>query len=164
METYDAPFPGESQLIFSYFVAYRDMGPDRTLRALEVLEIKGRTRQLRQIGQWSSEFKWQVRTAAYDADVARAVAHQQREKQVEAVSSFITKDIEIATILQKDFLAWLSDPTEKPIEERAKWVSAYTKVREWIYDASLLYDDGNSDSDMSSEVTQQILKMLSSTE
>lgn len=157
METYDAPFPGESQLVFSYFVAYRDMGPGRTLRALEVLEIKGRTRQLRQIGQWSSKYEWQVRTAAYDTDIARAVAHQQREEQVEAISTFIRKDIEIATILQKDLFEWLSDPTEKSIEERVKWVSAYTKVREWIYDASLLSD---SDKNTNIDDIERILNLM----
>ena len=134
METYQTPFPGESPLAFSYFTTYRDMGPTRSLRALESVEINGKKRGLRQIGRWSSEYAWQVRVEAFDADIIEAAATAAVEKRIKEVKDFIDADISIASSIQKDFQAWMGADSEKDPGMYLKWTKVYESARNWIMD------------------------------
>ncbi|MYF98785.1 hypothetical protein F4212_06560 [Candidatus Poribacteria bacterium] len=134
MNTYQTPFPGETPLAFDYFIAYRDMGPTRSLRALESIEIKGKKRGLRQIGRWSSEHVWQVRVEAYDADVIEAAATQAVEKRIKEVQDFIEDDISIASSIKKHFQARIQADPEMDPATYLKWMKVYDLARSWFMD------------------------------
>lgn len=132
MEVYQIPFPDETPLAFSYFTAYRDMGPTRSLRALETVEIQGKKRGLRQIGRWSSAFAWQVRVEAFDADVIETAETQAVEKRIKEVQDFIDTDILIVSAIQKDFRAWIESDSEKDPGAYLKWTKIYEMTQKWI--------------------------------
>lgn len=74
------PQPGESARAFQAFVAYRDLGPDRSLtKAGEMLGKNTTT-----IGQWSSKFGWVERARAWDGHVVRLAAPKDAELQAKA--------------------------------------------------------------------------------
>jgi hypothetical protein len=59
---------GETPKPFSYFVIYRDLGPDRTLA--RVAEITGR--HPHHLATYSRKFRWLERVRAFDSDRDRA--------------------------------------------------------------------------------------------
>lgn len=129
---YDAPFPGETPLVYEYFCVYRDAGPTRSLRSLVDVPVNGKTRSLRQIGAWSSEHAWVERTEAFDADVAAAAAAETHQKRVDMHAEFTSTDLEIARQIQADFHAFLAE-TEKPLDAYLDWIEIYESVRAWMY-------------------------------
>ena len=159
MEAYTQPFPGESDLTFEYFTAYRDMGPTRTLRALEKIEIAGRTRGLRQIGKWSSEFEWQTRVEAFDVNVARAASIKTVENRANALQAFITRDMGLALIIQDAFIKWCQNLESKTPDDYSEWVNLYSDIREWIFNHTDLSDkestSGTTASELIEALTQQ---------
>lgn len=71
--------PGESAQAYEAFAIYRDMGSDRSLRAVAEKLSKSYTL----IGRWSREKKWGERCRAYDNhldDKARQEALQKYKK------------------------------------------------------------------------------------
>lgn len=56
--------PGEGTKPWEAFVIYRDMGTDRALRKV----AKQLQKSITMIGRWSSDWKWQERVAAWDAE------------------------------------------------------------------------------------------------
>ena len=154
MEPYQTPFPGETPLAFSYFTAYRDMGPTRSLRALESIEINGKKRGLRQIGRWSSEYAWQVRVEAFDTDIIEAASTAAVEKRIKEVQDFIDADISIASSIQEDFQAWRESDSEKDPGMYLKWTKVYDSARNWIMDHQ------QSESDKEPERRKSMLDFL----
>lgn len=78
--------PGETSKAYQAFVTYRDMGPDRSLRA--VGQELDKSHQV--LSRWSSQHHWVSRVAAWDsmpgaavaeayADMARRIATQHEE-------------------------------------------------------------------------------------
>ena len=55
---------GESSKAYAHFCLYRDMGMSRSLRALE--NVDGCTSGYRQLGRWSSRWRWVERCQSYD--------------------------------------------------------------------------------------------------
>ena len=96
---YDKRVFGETPLAFEYFQYYRDM-PDRTLRKLTQIEVRGKARDLRTIGRWSSAFHWQERAQAFDDENNRRAAQQVMARQQAEIKAFIEADLRIATRLQ----------------------------------------------------------------
>ena len=74
--------PAESTPAFQAFVAYRDGGPERSVRA--VAQKLGKSASL--IGRWSSQHAWSGRVAAWDREHDRIRQQAQRES-VEEVSA-----------------------------------------------------------------------------
>ena len=87
---------GESAKAFEAFRIYRDMGPERNLRA--VGERLGKSRAI--IERWSSSNQWVERVRAYDNDLERA-AHQEALKSVREMQK---RHISIAAQLQNKAL------------------------------------------------------------
>ena len=87
---------GESAKAFEAFRIYRDMGPERNLRA--VGERLGKSRAI--IERWSSSNQWVERARAYDNDLERA-AHQEALKSVREMQK---RHISIAAQLQNKAL------------------------------------------------------------
>jgi len=70
--------PGESSRAYAHFCLYRDMGVSRSLRTLE--KVDGCTSGYRQLGRWSSRWRWVERCEAYD-DYLEYQRRLQQEKE-----------------------------------------------------------------------------------
>ena len=82
----DAPWerkPKESAPAYEAFSAYRDMGPERALRA--VAQQLGKSRAL--IERWSRNWGWQDRVRAYDDSIQRDAQAAAYKKAVEALDN-----------------------------------------------------------------------------
>lgn len=91
---------GESAQAYEAFVTYRDMGSDRSIRAVGQRLDKSRT----QIGKWSSAWNWQERVRAYDNELEK----EARAKAVKDRKAMTERHIGIAMQLQKKALEALS--------------------------------------------------------
>lgn len=105
---------GEGDKAWAAFVAFRDLGPRRTVVA--ALRSEGKNPgSLRRWEKWASQFHWRERARAWDAEVDR----RSREAQVQAREDMARRHIEQAMALQAlgrgQLGRWL-DPTnpEKP--------------------------------------------------
>ena len=101
---------GESAKAFEAFRIYRDMGPERNLRA--VGERLGKSRAI--IERWSSSNQWVERVRAYDNDLERA-AHQEALKSVREMQK---RHISIAAQLQNKALLALQKTACSQTSER----------------------------------------------
>jgi len=72
---------GESSKAYAHFCLYRDMGVSRSLRTLE--EVDGCTSGYRQLGRWSSRWRWVERCEAYDDYLEYQRRLQQEEERRE---------------------------------------------------------------------------------
>lgn len=81
--------PGESAKAYAAFIAYRDMGPTRSLRKLAAREDMTKVGQL---GKWSSEWNWPERAVAFDGWQDR----EWRLEQVEARKSMLRTHAAVA--------------------------------------------------------------------
>ncbi len=105
---------GESGQAYEAFAAYRDMGTDRSIRA--VGQKLGKSRAL--IERWSSQWKWQERIRAYESDIDRKA----REKAVKERKTMRDRHTKIAMQVQRKALEALEqlsveDMTPKDIKE-----------------------------------------------
>lgn len=85
---YDSRVPGETALAFDNFELYRGM-PDRTLRKLTLIQVRGKTRHLKTIGRWSSNFRWKERVQAFDDEQNRRAAQELIARQQAEIEAFI---------------------------------------------------------------------------
>ena len=93
--------PGESPQAYEAFVSYRDMGVERSVRAVGQRLDKSRT----QIGKWSSAWKWVVRARTWDNELDRAA----RAKAVKKAGEMKDRHVNLAMQLQKKALEALED-------------------------------------------------------
>ena len=96
----DAPWerkPKESAPAYEAFSAYRDMGPERALRA--VAQQLGKSRAL--IERWSRNWGWQDRVRAYDDSIQRDAQAAAYKKAVKALEEMQTRHIKTAVLMQK---------------------------------------------------------------
>jgi len=73
---------GESSKAYSHFCLYRDMGPDRSLRAME--NVDGCTSLYRQLGRGSSKWRWVERCQKYDdhLEYQDRLRHEKERRQM----------------------------------------------------------------------------------
>jgi len=70
--------PDESDLAYSYYVAYLEMGPERSLT--KVLQKRNKKDHYKtQLGKWSSRFDWVVRCNAYDEHLIKRSLRNREE-------------------------------------------------------------------------------------
>jgi len=96
--------PEESGKKYAIFCAYRDMGPGRSLRKLEVagVTISGELKKYAyaSLGTWSSVYDWNNRAGAYDRELDK-----QRQRAVrESARKGATRHAKLALLAQK--IAW----------------------------------------------------------
>ena len=91
---------GESDKAYEAFVTYRDMGTNRSIRAVAQKLAKSRT----QIGKWSSGWEWMERVRAYDNELEK----EARAKAVKDRNDMTERHIKIAMQLQKKALEALT--------------------------------------------------------
>ena len=108
---------GESDKAFEAFSIYRDMGADRSLRA--VGQKLGKSRALME--RWSVSYKWLERVRAYENELEK----EAREQAIKDRKEMIRRHIGFAKLMQKkaqDALRELSveDMSPKEIREYIK--------------------------------------------
>lgn len=91
---------GESEKAYEAFAVYRDMGTNRSIRAVAQQLAKSRT----QIGKWSSAWEWTERVRAYDNDLEK----EARAQAIRDRKAMTTRHINIAMQLQKKALEALN--------------------------------------------------------
>lgn len=93
--------PNESAKAFEAFAIYRDMGADRSIRAVARRLGKSKT----QIEKWSRAHDWVERVRAYDRNLDR----EARAEAVKNIKQMTKRHIGIAMNLQKKALDALKD-------------------------------------------------------
>jgi len=154
---FDEKIYGESALAFQYFEVYRDTNPaDRSLRKLTQVEINGKKRDLKTIGRWASQFQWQERVKAFDAENTRRAAEQVAARQQAEIEEFIEEDLQIAKDFQfliKKHLAEIktvvSDSTnnhqKSNIQQLRRLALAYKESRIWMMELSGILQEKNDE-------------------
>lgn len=123
---------GEGEKAYEAFLVYRDMGPERSTRA--VAQKLGKSVSL--IQRWSRDKDWQERVRAYENDLDRAA----RKKALADRKAMTDRHISIAMQLQKkalEALAGLSaeDMTPKDIKEYIKMATDLERLNRTLEDA-----------------------------
>ena len=131
---YDARLTGETALALEYFQLYRDM-PDRTLRKLTQIPVRGKTRDLKTIGRWSSNFRWQERVQAFDDERKLRAAQEVAARQQAEIEAFIEADLQIARDIQEmtqQHLAHIKETQTRDAAEMRKLALMYNVSRIWL--------------------------------
>lgn len=131
---YDKRVLGETALAFEYFELYRDM-PDRTLRKLTLIPVRGKTRDLKTIGRWSSNFHWKERVQAFDDEKKRRAAQEMTARQQAEIKAFIEADLQIARDMQEmtqQHLAQIRETQTRDAAEMRKLALMYNVSRIWL--------------------------------
>ena len=131
---YDERLAGETALAFEYFELYRDM-PDRTLRKLTLIPVRGKTRDLKTIGRWSSNFRWKERIQAFEDEKYRRAAQEMTARQKAEIEAFIEADLQIARDIQEmtqQHLAHIKETQTRDAAEMRKLALMYNESRIWL--------------------------------
>lgn len=78
--------PGETEPAWEAFVAFRDLGPGRTVSA--VARELSKSRQL--INGWCQRWRWRERAAEWDAEQTRQAAKATADRQQRTVAGHLT--------------------------------------------------------------------------
>ncbi len=123
----DAAKPWERQLressqAYEAFSIYRDMGSDRSLRAV----AKQLNKILTIIGRWSGAWEWVERIRAHENDLAR----QAREQAAREVKEMQKRQTKIAMLLQKKAVEALEKVDPEKLDESAivRFITEGTKL------------------------------------
>lgn len=124
---------GESDKAYEAFVTYRDMGTNRSIRAVAQKLSKSRT----QIGKWSSGWEWTERVRAYDNELEK----EARAKAVKDRKEMTDRHIKIAMQLQKKALEALTSleaeaMTPKDIKEFIKMATDLERLNRTLEEES----------------------------
>ena len=131
---YDKRILGETALAFEYFELYRDMS-NRTLRKLTLIPVRGKTRDLKTIGRWSSNFRWKERVQAFDDEKKRRAAQEMTARQQAEIEAFIEADLKIARDMQEmtqQRLAQIKETQSRDAAEMRKLALMYNVSRIWL--------------------------------
>ena len=131
---YDGRLTGETALALKYFQLYRDM-PDRTLRKLTQIPVRGKTRDLKTIGRWSSNFRWKERVQAFDNEKNRRAAQEIAARQQAEIEAFIETDLQIARDIQEitqQCLGEIKKTQTRDAAEMRKLALMYNVSRIWL--------------------------------
>lgn len=131
---------GESAQAYEAFATYRDMGTERSIRA--VSQKLGKSKTL--IDRWSREKSWVERVRAYDNELAK----EAKAKAVKDRKAMTERHIGIAMQLQKKALEALSslsveDMSPKDIKEYIKMATDLERLNRTLEEEA---DKGKEDS------------------
>ncbi|MBP5460727.1 MAG: hypothetical protein J6Y20_01185 [Lachnospiraceae bacterium] len=88
---------GESTQAYKAFTTYRDMGEDRSIRAVAERLDKSTTL----IGRWSVRWNWVERVRQYDNTLQREAQAKAYKKAVKELEEMQLRQIKTAVLLQK---------------------------------------------------------------
>lgn len=117
--------PGETARAYAAFCAYRDMGPDRSLRGLRDSGNRAAS-NLRQMADWSSKHDWPDRAASWD----QFVDHEVQDDQLEQIKEMRRRHAALASnMLNQAAQRILSfDAADLSPTELARWVEIGVKI------------------------------------
>lgn len=140
----------ESPAAYDAFRIYMNMGARRNLTAVAVEVNKSRS----MIGNWSSEYEWRDRTAAYDSYITTAAV----DGIADQVSSVRHQHIELANKLMDH----LSDRLDRYIaadeDPNIRWTHAFVAATNVHTKALAMNQDGQNS--RSVEQVEQLLKRV----
>ena len=144
---------GESDKAYEAFVTYRDMGTNRSIRAVAQKLAKSRT----QIGKWSSGWDWTERVRAYDNELEE----EARAKVVKDRKEMTDRHIKIAMQLQKKALEALTSleveaMTPKDIKEFIKMATDLERLNRTLEEDSK--GKGEATTSLADEIMAAYLK------
>lgn len=144
---------GESDKAYEAFVTYRDMGTDRSIRAVAQKLAKSRT----QIGKWSSGWEWTERVRAYDNELEK----EARAQAVKDRKDMTSRHIKIAMQLQKKALEALTSleveaMTPKDIKEFIKMATDLERLNRTLEEDSK--GKGEATTSLADEIMAAYLK------
>ena len=144
---------GESDKAYEAFVTYRDMGTNRSIRAVAQKLAKSRT----QIGKWSSGWEWTERVRAYDNELEK----EARAKAVKDRKDMTDRHIKIAMQLQKKALEALTSleveaMTPKDIKEFIKMATDLERLNRTLEEDSK--GKGEATTSLADEIMAAYLK------
>lgn len=144
---------GESDKAYEAFVTYRDMGTDRSIRAVAQKLGKSRT----QIGKWSSGWEWTERVRAYDNELEK----EARAQAVKDRKDMTSRHIKIAMQLQKKALEALTSleveaMTPKDIKEFIKMATDLERLNRTLEEDSK--GKGEATTSLADEIMAAYLK------
>lgn len=116
--------PGETSRAYSYFVKYRDLGPERSMDKLrKYLGVKVSQTRLEQL---SVKHNWVERARAYDDYIER----RKREEKEKAILEMAERHARIAVAFQQKIVERLRelDPDQLSPSDLAKWLDVATKL------------------------------------
>ena len=144
---YNTRLAGESALAYEYFELYRDM-PERTLRKLTLIPVRGRTRHLKTIGRWSTNFRWKERVRAFDDERNRRAAQELIARQQAEIEAFIETDLQIARDLQKmtrQHLEHFKETQSRDAAEMRRLALMYNVSRIWLMELIGIIKENDND-------------------
>lgn len=144
---------GESDKAYEAFVTYRDMGTNRSIRAVAQKLAKSRT----QIGKWSSGWEWTERVRAYDNELEK----EARAQAVKDRKDMTSRHIKIAMQLQKKALEALTSleveaMTPKDIKEFIKMATDLERLNRTLEEDSK--GKGEATTSLADEIMAAYLK------
>ena len=144
---------GESDKAYEAFVTYRDMGTDRSIRAVAQKLGKSRT----QIGKRSSGWEWTERVRAYDNELEK----EARAQAVKDRKDMTSRHIKIAMQLQKKALEALTSleveaMTPKDIKEFIKMATDLERLNRTLEEDSK--GKGEATTSLADEIMAAYLK------
>ena len=144
---------GESDKAYEAFVTYRDMGTDRSIRAVARKLGKSRT----QSGKWSSGWEWTERVRAYDNELEK----EARAQAVKDRKDMTSRHIKIAMQLQKKALEALTSleveaMTPKDIKEFIKMATDLERLNRTLEEDSK--GKGEATTSLADEIMAAYLK------
>lgn len=90
-------FPKESAPAFEAFATYRDMGADRTVRAVAATLHKS----LQLMGRWSSRWEWVERAHAWDTELDRIATETSKRFVADQAAKMTERHLRGALLLQR---------------------------------------------------------------
>ena len=150
---YNTRLAGESALAYEYFELYRDM-PERTLRKLTLIPVRGKTRHLKTIGRWSTNFRWKERVRAFDDEKNRRAAQELIARQQAEIEAFIETDLQIARNLQemtRQHLEQIKETQSRDAAEMRRLALMYNVSRIWLMELIGIIKENDNDTSETSQ-------------
>ena len=127
--------PDEPGDAFTAFISYRDQGPTRTLR---MVEVKGVTPPVATVRDWYQTWRWAPRVKAYDSWIdkvrleerAKSLAHIEKESAQQWLTMFGEAQDAIAKLLDKARRQLAStDISDVPLDRVVKMMVELRKLQ-----------------------------------
>lgn len=131
---------GESAQAYEAFAMYRDMGTERSIRAVSLKLGKSKTL----IDRWSREKSWVERVRAYDNELAK----EAKEKAVREHKAMTERHISIAMQIQKKALEALKslsveNMSPKDIKEFIKMATDLERINRTLEETDKSSDESS---------------------
>lgn len=139
--------PSESELMYSRFLVYRDLGPesDRLRQTLEVLTGTGDKITYQTIKDYASAFRWSARAAAWD----RYRTQADRSRMIKLRREAIDDQRKVARALRLQALAKINslDVEDMSPADAARFVELSFKIEQSIFSEFVNTSTVNTDAD-----------------